>query len=161
MPPQRVTVYPIPGARSAIRALGYLVFDGNDEVDAWPVLRRIDSTTHSSGLEEQDKVQARFRDWLAGVAHREFHHGWSDDQEFSMGYVFRWDHQRQHRRLYGFLGRPRPRLEVCILCCFRAKDDFRTDPAVKRTVRAMSQHPEVQEAVKRVFGKERRRWTTH
>jgi hypothetical protein len=132
-----------------------LVFDGDDEVNAWPEVRRIDSAAHRSGKEERNKVVARFRNWVTGAKPNEFHHGWTDDPDFSMGYVFRWDHQRQHRRLYGFLVQPRPGLEVCILCSFRAKGKWRTDAAVKRIVRAMSQHPEVKEAIKEAFGRRR------
>jgi hypothetical protein len=155
MPKRRATVYPVPGARSTARAVAYLVFEGDAEIDAWLKLRRLDIATHRSGKEERNKVGGRFRDWFIGGKRQEFHHGWPDDPDFSMGYVFRWDHQEQHRRLYGFLAQPRPGLEVCVLCCFRTKDKWRTEAAIKRIVRAMSQHPEVKEAIKEAFGRRR------
>jgi hypothetical protein len=162
MPKRRVTVYPVPGARSTARAIAYLVFEGDDEVDAWRELRRIDTTTYRSGIDERNKVWARFRHWVSGLTHDEYHHGWPMDPEFLMGYVFRWDHQRQHRRMYGFLVYPRPRFEVCVLCCFRAKAAWRTEPAVKRTVRTLSQHREVFDAVRNAFNTRRKkRWSIH
>jgi hypothetical protein len=155
MATRRATVHPVPGARSTARAIGCLVFDGTAEVNAWPEVRRIDGAPHRSGQEERNKVGARFRHWATGAKRKEFHHGWPDDLDFSMGYVFRWDHQGQHRRFYGFLVQARPDLEVCVLCCFGAKGKWRTDPAVKRIIRAMSQDPEVKEAIKEAFGRRR------
>ena len=156
MPRRRATVYPVPGARSTARAIAYLAFDDYEDVNVWPQLRRIDKATHRDGIEERNKVGARFRNWTTGGRRAEFHHGWPDAPEFSMGYVFRWDHQRQHRRLYGFLAYPRPGLEVCVLCCFGVKERFKTDAAIKRIIRAMSQHAEVKEALREAFGRRRR-----
>ena len=133
--------------------MAYLVSDGNDEVDVAPVLRRLDASTYRADIEELGKIVGACRHWLGGRKDDHLHHDWPDDPEFSMGYVFKWDHQRQHRRLYGFLATPRPRHEVCILCCFRAKQAFRTEAEAKRIVRAMSADAEVKEAVKRVFGR--------
>lgn len=164
MPKRRATVHPVPGARSTARAIAYLVFDGEEDVNAGPELLRIERAIHKSGADERKKVWAAFRNWLNGLKRDESHHGWPTDPEFRMGYVFRWDHQRQNRRLYGFLVKPRPGLEVCVLCCFRAKEAFRTEPAVKRAVRSMSQHPDVMSAVISAFNRRRRRrkqWTVH
>ena len=150
-----VRVIPLPGFRSTARALACLMFDGDETVNAWSVFQRIDNAEHRSGIEERNKITARFRHWVSGLKRDEYHHGWDDDPEFAMGYVFRWDHQRQHRRLYGCLVSPRPGLEVCVLCCFRSKDTYQTQKEVKRIVRSMSQHPEVKEAIKRAFGRKR------
>jgi hypothetical protein len=156
MATRRVAVHPVPGHhRSSARVLAYLVFEGDDTVDAARAIRRIDKARHKSGAEERNKVAGRFRHWLSGQKRHEYHHGWPDDPDFRMGYVFRWDHQRQHRRLYGFLTEARPGLQLCVLCCFRAKDTFRTEPAVKKLVRTMSHNPEVKEAVKHAFGRGR------
>ena len=146
-----IEVHPVPGARSTSRAVAYLVFDGETGVDAWPVLNRMDQATYQSAIAERRNVWGRFHNWVSGLARHEYHHGWPDDPEFSMGYVFRWDHQRQHRRLYGFLMSPRLRFEVCVLCSFRVKEKWQTETAVKKLVRAMSQHAGVQQAVRNAF----------
>ena len=153
MAKRRVTVHPVPGARSSGRVIACLVIEGNDDINAWPEVLRIDQAVYKSGIEERNNVGARFRHWASGAKRREFHHGWPDDPKFSMGYVFRWDHQRQHRRLYGFLAYPRPGLEVCILCCFRSKDKWRTDTAIKKMIRALSEDGDVKEAIKQVFSR--------
>lgn len=155
--PQRATVHPVPHLpRSEVRALAYLILNGNDDVNVAHVLNRIVAAKYQAAIDERTNVLGRFRHWLAGGELHEYHHGWEKDSEFSMGYVFRWDHQRQHRRLYGFLTTPRPRFEVCVLCCFKPKDEERTDPAVKRTIIEASRNPAVNEAVRRAFN--RGRW---
>jgi hypothetical protein len=148
-----IEVYPIPGAASSSRAVAYLVFEEESDVNAWPILQRLDTKTYRSVVLERRAVWARFSHWVSGRTHREYHHGWPDDPDFLMGYVFRWDHQRQHRRLYGFITSPRPGFEVCVLCCFRSKDSWLSDPAAKAIVRTMSKHPGVQSAVRNAFRK--------
>lgn len=164
-----VTVNPVPGyVRHEGRALAFLVVEGRDDVNVWPVLKRFDTSNHRSVIEERNAVVARFRDWFKGGKPCRYHHGWTRDKDpdFTMGYVFRWDDpQGQHRRLYGFLTNPRPHLEVCVLCRYAAKDTHLTDKEIKELVRSMSRHPDVNAAVKRAFGRDRRerqaRWNTH
>jgi hypothetical protein len=162
-PRQRVTVSPIPRLeRSSGRALLYLVIDEEERVNAWPVLKRLDTLRHKKVIKERRDVWARFRSWLAGLKNDDYHHGWPDDPDFLMGYAFRWDHQRQHRRLYGFLSHPRPGLEVCVLCCFRSKSRWKTDPEVKKLIRELSADPQVNASIRSVFNTgERTSWTTH
>jgi len=156
MPTRRVTVNQIPGLRSSVRALAVLESEGDDAVNAFPILRRFEAVTHSKVLKEREAVWAVFRDWMTfgrERQHEKLHHGWPPDSEFSIGYVFKWDnYQRRHRRLYGFLTTPRPKFDVCVLCCYRSKDTGHTEPEVKRIVRALSEHPTVKEAVKLTFG---------
>ena len=89
-----VTVNPVPGCdRTRNRALGYLIFPGYEKVNAGLAIKRIDAAVYRSALKEQNAVYARFRHWLSGrPARREYHHGWENDPDFSIGYVFRWDH---------------------------------------------------------------------
>jgi len=158
-----VTIHPIPRLpRSRVRAVAYLEVDGNDEVNVARVLRRIDSARHRDGEKERNKVAFAMRHWLSGRRDDHLHHGWETDEKFKNGYVFKWDHQHQHRRLYGFVTKPRPFLEVCVLCCFRAKRTYKTDEEAKRIVRTMIEHPEVKQAVQIAFGQERREsWQIH
>jgi hypothetical protein len=135
-----------------------LVFGGREDVNAWVAIRRIDAAVYRLALKEQNAVYARFRHWLSGrPVRREWHHGWDTDRDFSMLYVFRWDHPAgQHQRLYGFLATPRPNLTVCVLCCHDCnKDEHATDKQIKRTVRALSEHEEVKNALKHAYGRER------
>jgi hypothetical protein len=156
-----IEVFPVPGADSSSRAVAYLVFEDEPDVNVWPVLHRMDTARYKSVVIERNAVFARFRHWTSGRKLREYHHGWPDDPAFRMGYVFRWDHQRQHRRLYGFLTSPRPGFEVCVLCCFRSKDSWLTESAVKKLVRRMSEHPGVQSAVRNAFRKRGSRSWVH
>lgn len=156
-----IEVYPVPGAASSSRAVAYLVFEEELDVNAWPVLQRMDTAKYRSVVEERRAVWMRFIHWVSGRTHHEYHHGWRADSDFPMGYVFRWDHQRQHRRLYGFLMSPRPGIEVCVLCCFRSKDSWLTEPAVKKIVRAMSKNPQVLAAVRKAFNKGSNRSWVH
>jgi hypothetical protein len=157
MPIRRVTVHPVPGVRQASRALAYLVIEGDDEIAVWSVLQRIYEAAYEETRQERRKVWSCFESWLRGDEDSDLHHGWADDPAFRMGYVFRWDHQRQHRRLYGFLTQPRPDLEMCVLCCYRSKDRHKTEAAVKAIVKAASRNDEVREAIKSTFSKPRKK----
>jgi hypothetical protein len=157
----RIAVHPVPRLhRSEARALAYLIFEGDNNVNVAPVLARLSAAKRTADEDEQTIVWGRFRSWIDGESRPKYHHGWDStrDPEFSMAYVFRWDHHsHQHRRLYGFLTTPRPRFEVCTLCCFGSKDEERTDPVVRQTIIAMSKHQAVNEAVRNVFNKGRRK----
>jgi hypothetical protein len=137
--------------------LAYLIFEGDNNVNVAPVLHRLLDARHE---DEHAIVWRSFRSWIDDEVRPKYHHGWDPkrDPEFSVAYVFRWDYPRhKHRRLYGFLVTPRPRFEVCTLCCFGSKDEEHTGPVVRQTVIAMSKNPEVNEAVRRVFNKGRRK----
>jgi len=156
VPPNgRVTVYAIPGAQSSARALAVIAIDGNEAIDAWPTIRRLDTVSYHDGKEEQQKVWKAFRDWLNGLKDNQKQHGWDREPEFSMLHVFRWDHPNgRHRRLYGFKMQTRPGFEVCALCCYRSKDTHLTEKAVKRLIRDLSKDQKVRKAVRDAFKSE-------
>jgi hypothetical protein len=159
--PERIAVHPVPRLhRSEARALAYLTFEGDINVNVAPVLSRLAATTHQAGEDEQAIVWGRFRSWMSGATNPKHHHGWDPkkDPEFAMAYVFRWDYPSQkHRRLYGFLMTPRPRFEVCTLCCFGSKDEEQTDPVIRQTIISMSKNSKVNEAVRKAFNRGRRK----
>src|SRR6516162_10307559 len=154
--PGQIAVHPVPRLhRSEARALAYLIFEGDNNVNVAPVLRRLLAAKHKAEEDEQAIVWGRFRSWIDGEHRPKYHHGWDPirDPEFSIAYVFRWDHHsHQHRRLYGFLT-TRHRFEVCTLCCFGSKDEEHTDPVVRRTVIAMSKHQTVNEIMQEAVNK--------
>jgi hypothetical protein len=138
--------------------LAYLTFRGNDDVNAATVLNRLERGKFAAVKEEREVLRTRFEHWLAGGKLREYHHGWEAERDFQMGYVFRWDFPAgRHNRLYGFLTKPRPKFEVCVLCCHRPKDDERTDPAVKRLIVELHKDDEVNMAVRRRFNSGRQK----
>jgi hypothetical protein len=165
MPKRRVAVHRVPGAKSTARAIAFLVLDDESEVNVEPALHRLENGTFHSVVDERNKVWAHFRDWVNGGKGNDgkWHHGWPTDPIFGMGYVFRWDNKAgQHRRLWGFLMTPRPGFEVCILCCYGAKDTHRTEPAIKRVVRAVSERNDVRSAVRNAFNRGGKGpWTVH
>jgi hypothetical protein len=58
-------------------------------------------------------------------------HGFPNDSQYDMCFVFKAKENRQHHRLYGYLHHPlpvlNPRFQLCVLCVHATKNEKDTD----------------------------------
>jgi len=108
------------------RAIGFL----QDEKDpsAFDAKVKFDSLSPKKDRE----LRSRFDYWLSGAGPNDkWFHSWPNDHVVKECFCFRWDENKQHNRLYGFLYHPQPRtnarFELCVLIYHEAKNDESTD----------------------------------
>jgi len=78
-------------------------------------------------------VRSRFDYWIDRNVCDDYFHGWPGDSQYKGCFVFKWKHNRQCHRLYGFLHHPyvntRRAFQLCVLCTHATKNQWATDPA--------------------------------
>jgi hypothetical protein len=109
------------------RAIGFLEDRNDPRMDARATFATL------SGNRERT-VRHKFGYWQeGGQPHDKWFHGWPSNPKYKDCFVFKWDEQRLHHRLYGFLCNPsatQPRLRVCALMYHDAKTDWETDYSI-------------------------------
>lgn len=125
MPLTGITFHLVPGIRQGPRRMvGFL--EGHRELNA---AEEFDS------LKENRKafVRSSIELWASGSNDiNERFHGFTNDTEYSLSYVFKVKDNNVNHRFYGFLCNPllsNPRVRVCVLCIHARKGQHQTDRA--------------------------------
>ncbi len=153
MSPASIKFRLVPGMRSSLhRAIGYL--QGNQELDAWDAFealnedrRRYFLTSMGEWIDGQNRPAKRF-------------HGFPNDPNFSMCFVFKVKDKRQGHRFYGYLCNPQPhsnaRLQLCVLCIHAMKKEWETDRSELARVETWYSSSAAKEAIRSEFPDEDR-----
>ena len=94
----------------------------------------------------------RWVDGLNGPPSR--FHGFPNDRDYKMCFVFKVRENGSGHRFYGYLYHPMsmsPRFQVCVLCIHARKNEHETDRAELKRVKVWFESAEVRQAVSRVF----------
>ena len=107
---------------SAGRAIGFL--EGAGELDASVEFSKLPANRSMYLLSSMSE-------WIGGINHPKTRfHGWPNDEECQMCFVFKVKEKRLGRRFYGFLCNPfagNPKFQVCVLCVHALKKEQETD----------------------------------
>lgn len=133
--------------RNERRAVGFL--EGHGELNAASVF---------DGLDEKQKnfMRVSMDIWVDGAngpATR--FHGFPNDADYWMCFVFKAKEKRQHHRFYGYLCNPQPtlnpKLQLCVLCIHAMKNERETDRAELERVKAWHSSIAAKQAVQAIF----------
>lgn len=131
MPPEVIKFRLVPRVRQGSRrAVGFL--EGHQELDA---AEKFDNL----GPNCKKFVLASMEEWASGgkdITTR--FHGFPNDREYQLSFVFKAKEKRLGHRFYGYLYQPEPmtnpRLQICVLCIHALKDEAETDRAELKRV---------------------------
>ncbi len=119
-----ITFRTLPDLRkSSRRAVGFL--KGHRELNASDAFDGL-------GEDRRRYLQSSMDEWISGkdVPATRFH-GWPNDAECSMCFVFKARERRQNLRFYGYLCNPlpktNPRFQLCVLCIHAVKKERESD----------------------------------
>jgi len=122
--PEMITFRLVPEVRqSSRRVVGFL--EGHRELDA---------AREFYALKQSRKmfVSVSIEEWANGgndIITR--FHGFPNDSEYPLSFVFKVKEKRLGHRFYGYLYQPQPmispRLQICVLCIHALKDEAETD----------------------------------
>lgn len=107
------------------RAIGFL--EGDPQLDAGVVFDELEERLART-------VRSRMDHWIAGN-HKPawWFHGFPNNPVYDQCFVFKWTHNRDGHRLYGFLCNPQPetnpRFRLCVLSIHATKNEDETDQA--------------------------------
>jgi hypothetical protein len=144
VPPLTVTFRLFPQVRhSAKRAIGLL--EGSAELNVWATFEKLKPNQRRHFLTSMDL-------WLSGKhGPVSRFHGWPNDQECRMCFVFK----HQDRRFYGFIYHPQPvsngSLQICVLCSSVPKHEWASDRRVLLRVRDWYLADSARKAVKVLY----------
>lgn len=153
MSPASVTFHMVPGMHPSLhRAIGYL--QGNPELDSWDAVKALDETRRRYLLTSMGE-------WIDGLNKpaKRFH-GFPNDADYWMCFVFKVKEKRQGHRFYGYLYNPQPhsnaRLQMCVLCIHAMKKEWETDRSELARVETWYSSSAAKEAIRAEFPDEDR-----
>jgi hypothetical protein len=121
----------------------------------------LDAKAAFDNLDQKQKraVLDRFDHWIEGAEgaqpNDKYFHGWPNNQEYKQCFVFKWNHGKEHHRLYGFLFNPqpnsRPNFRVCVLVSHAVKTTWLTDPGELKGAKVLRESLPVITALKALF----------
>ena len=143
------------GKRKAIGFLDEIMEEGEGD-------SRIDARESFESLSEKKdrELRSRMDYWIDGGRKDSWFHGWPNDHEVKECFCFRWDENKQHHRLYGFLYHPQPKTNASFQICALAYHDFKNDQSTDRTLllrlMKLRENPNVKAAIGFVFPDEKK-----
>ena len=142
--------------RKARRGVAFLIDESNKYVNAKKIF---DKLPEKQSVNREREVCTRFDYWLDGKTHDNYFHGWPNHERYKECFVFKWRHQRQEHRMYGFLCNPKmydPRFQLCVLISHAKKNSWETNPPDLDRVMNISRQESVKLAINELFSKEQK-----
>jgi hypothetical protein len=139
---------PVPDVgRSSGRGVGFL--EGHTELNAWAAFEGL-------GVKQKRDLKTFRGEWVIGKDKpKSRFHGWPDDDECDMCFVFKAKERNKNHRFYGYLCNPLPKtnspFRLCVLCIHALKNERESDRSELLRVRVWYESATAQEAVKEVF----------
>src|SRR5579863_9412955 len=129
------------------RGIVFLSSERDATLDAHDVFENLDEIPKRLLL-------SRFDYWIDGGINDRYFHGWSDPN-YRNCFVFKWKHENQNHRMYGFLCHSKPnenpRFQLCVLISHARKTQWETDPQELNGARNLHESAAVREAIARAF----------
>jgi hypothetical protein len=134
----------VPGTPRTDRlSIGFLT--GDRDLNAFTVFNKLNE-------KPKRELMSSFGVWLAGKDKpaKRFH-GFPNDKEYSMCFVFKVKENRLGHRFYGFVCNPQPnqnpRFQLCVLCVHTTKSEWETDRTKPAIAKKMSLNESAKEAI--------------
>lgn len=133
--------------RSERRGIGFL--EGHGELNAATVFDDL------SAKPKRD-LRAFMGEWVSGKDRPESRfHGWPNDEECKMCFVFKAKEKNRNHRFYGYLCNPltktNPPFRLCVLCIQALKKERESDRSELLRVKIWSESTAAQEAIRQFF----------
>jgi hypothetical protein len=146
--PEIITFRLVPQVRrNDRRALSFL--EGHRDLDASTVFDSLDEKLKNS-------VRVSMELWVDNANQPSTRlHGFPNDKDYWMCFVFKAKEKRQHHRFYGYLYNPlpvlNPRFQLCVLCIHAMKKEKETDRSELSRVRTWYSSDAAKQAIRVVF----------
>jgi hypothetical protein len=146
--PETITFRLVPEVRQGSRrAVGFL--EGHRELNAAGEFYDLKQS-------RKEFLFASMDEWTSGgndITTR--FHGFPNDREYPLSFVFKAKEKRLGHRFYGYLYQPKPmtspRLQICVLCIHALKDESETDRAELERVDEWHKSNAAQAAIRAVY----------